>query len=55
MTKMEKNESENDHFCKSEGRVQFLGSFSSHSDIHFWKMRLKMSRKWPENGYCEQP
>ena len=18
-------------------------------------MKLKMSRKWPENGYCEQP
>jgi len=41
MTKMEsENESENDHFCKSEGRVQFfkneslLGSFLSHSDVH---------------------
>ena len=29
------------------------------SEVHFWKMRLKMkskmSRKWSENGYCEQP
>jgi len=52
MTKMEsEKESKNDHFCKSERRVQFfkndpfLGSFSSHSDIHFWKMRLKMKSK----------
>jgi len=56
-----KNGSKNDHFCKSEGRVRFfkndpfLGSFSSHSDVHFMKMKSKMSQKWPENGYCEQP
>ena len=37
----------------------FFSSFSTHSEVHFWKMeekwKLKMSQKWPENGYCEQP
>jgi len=59
-TKMKReNETKNDHFCEREGRVTFFSSFSSHSELHFWKMRIKMkskmSRKWPENGYCEQP
>ena len=56
-----KNGSENDHFCKSKGRVRFFKNdpflcwFSSHSDVHFMKMKSKMSQKWPKNGYCEQP
>jgi hypothetical protein len=37
-TKM-KSENENDHFCKSEGRVRFLGSF-------FLKNEPKMAQKW---------
>ena len=55
------NERENDDFCKSEGRLRFFNndSFSVHFELHFSKMRLqngiKMSQKWPENGYCEQP
>jgi len=47
MTKMEcENESENDHFCESKGSVQFFknGSFSSHSEVHSWEMRLKWAK-----------
>jgi hypothetical protein len=37
MTKMEReNKTENDHFCKSEGRVRFFKNdhFSVHSEVH---------------------
>jgi hypothetical protein len=39
------------HFPKRS----FFSSFSSHSELHFSKikitMKLKMSQKWPKNGY----
>ena len=59
--KMEpENGCKNDHFGENEGRVQFFKwsffrLFSSHFEVHFWKMKLKMKLKWVKNGYCEQP
>ena len=59
------NDSENDHFCKIEGRDRFYKN--DHLSIHFClilksifekmglKMKLKMSPKLPKNGYREQP
>ena len=51
------NEPENDHFCGSDGMVQFLKNdhfwthFWTQSQVHFWKivfkMISKMSQKWP--------
>ena len=58
------------HFCFIFKIFAFWSVHSSHFWSHFLfhfliiflpnnendpKMRLKMSQKWPENGYCEQP
>ena len=58
------------HFCFIFKIFAFRSVHSSHFLFHFLfhfliiflpnsendpKMRLKMSQKWPKNGYCEQP
>ena len=45
--------------CSIIQKWSFFGSFLTHSEVHFSKVdekwKLKMSRKWPENDYHEQP
>jgi hypothetical protein len=46
--KMEReNESENDHFCKSEGRVRFLKN--DHFSVHFRLILKFIFEKWKKN------
>ena len=52
-----KIEGENDHFCESKGRVQFLKNvhFSVYFGSQFLKNEIeKWNQKWVKNGYCEQ-
>jgi hypothetical protein len=46
--KMEcENESENDHFCKSEGRVRFFKN--DHFSVHFRLILKFIFEKWKKN------
>ena len=41
------NESENDHFCKSEGRVRFFKN--DHFSVHFQLILKFIFEKWKKN------
>ena len=40
---------QNQRVCSIFQKWPFSGSFWSHFEVHFWKMRFKMRSKWAEN------
>ena len=47
------NESENDHFCKSEGRVRFFKN--DHFSVHFRVILKFIFEKWKKNETENEP